>query len=237
MAKTLIYVVEDDESIRVLLSMALKSAGYSVQEFASADDMLTALNKTIPDAMLLDVMMDGTDGISAMRIIRSTDKFNGLPVMMLTARDTETDKVIGLDAGADDYMTKPFGVLELCARVRALLRRGQSNTSKQNDKPILISTNLKMDLSLHEAYIDEKLIELTFKEFELLRVLMQAAPSAMSREALLQEVWGFDFVGETRTLDMHIGTLRAKLGEDASAPTYIKTVRGVGYRFLGEITQ
>ncbi|MEG1477339.1 MAG: response regulator transcription factor [Oscillospiraceae bacterium] len=228
-----IFVVEDDDSIRLLLEMALKSAGYKVCAFTNADDALCAMGKEPPDAALLDIMMDGTDGVTAMRIIRADAKLAALPVMMLTARDTETDKVLGLDAGADDYMTKPFSVLELCARVRALLRRG----TDKKEKPIasLDSGALQLAVNLHEAYLDGALLELTYKEYELLSVLMQNAPRAISREELLQTVWGYDFIGETRTLDMHIGTLRSKLMEDAAAPRFIKTVRGVGYRFLGEV--
>lgn len=228
-----IFIVEDDDSIRLLLSMALKNAGYAVTEFISADLALEYLNKDIPDAILLDIMMDGTDGISALRKIRATAKTAALPVMMLTARDGETDKVIGLDAGADDYMTKPFGVLELCARVRALLRRGAGKADVE--AMVLASEDLRLDLATFEASIGDKALDLTHKELALLKVLMQAAPAACSREALLQQVWGYDFIGETRTLDMHIGTLRAKLCEDVQNPRFIKTVRGVGYRFKQEV--
>lgn len=229
-----IFIVEDDDSIRLLLSMALKNAGYAVTEFENADMALERLNTEIPDAMLLDIMMDGTDGITALRKIRASAKTAALPVMMLTARDGETDKVIGLDAGAEDYMTKPFGVLELCARVRALLRRSQpkADTAPQ----ILKSQDLIIDLSTFEATLSGETVDLTHKEFALLTALMQAAPAALSREELLQKVWGYDFIGETRTLDMHIGTLRSKLLEDVQNPRFIKTVRGVGYRFKQEIT-
>ena len=213
-----IFVVEDDESIRMLLEVALRSSGYTVSAFPNAADALAEMENTVPDAAVLDIMLDGMDGITALKLMRANARLAGVPVMMLTAKDSENDKIIGLDAGADDYMTKPFSVLELCARVRALLRRG-----------------LKLDLAVREATRDGALLELTYKEFELLRELMENAPGAMSRDELLQSVWGYDFIGETRTLDMHIGTLRHKLGDESTAPRYIKTVRGVGYRFLGEV--
>lgn len=229
-----IFIVEDDYSIRLLLSMALKNAGYAVTEFENADLALLHLNTDIPDAMLLDIMMDGTDGVTALQKIRANDNTKQLPVMMLTARDGETDKVIGLDAGADDYMTKPFGVLELCARVRALLRRNQPKSG--SELQVLKSQDLNIDLSTFEVTLAGNPIDLTNKEFTLLKVLMQASPAALSREELLQKVWGYDFIGETRTLDMHIGTLRSKLLEDVQNPRFIKTVRGVGYRFKQETT-
>ena len=233
-----IYVIEDDESIRMLLEMALRSAGYTVRAVTNADLALAAMREGTPDAMpnavLLDIMMDGTDGVSAMRIIRADAALRDLPVMMLTARDTETDKVLGLDAGADDYMTKPFSVLELCARVRALLRR---STKTEGELLALEAGGLRLALDVRETTLDGESLELTYKEFALLRELMQCAPRALDREALLRAVWGYEFIGETRTLDMHIGTLRAKLREDAAAPRFIKTVRGVGYRFICEVSE
>ncbi|MEG0340310.1 MAG: response regulator transcription factor [Oscillospiraceae bacterium] len=234
-AKAKICVVEDDNSIRLLLEMSLKSAGYEVMAFNNADDALAQMKINCPDAALLDVMMEGIDGIEAMRIIRSDKALENMPVMMLTAKDSETDKVTGLDAGADDYMTKPFSVLELCARVRALLRRVRDTDETSKAAKCIMSEDLSVDLSTREATLKGEVIDLTYKEFELLTTLMQNAPRALSRDELLQLVWGFDFVGETRTLDMHIGTLRAKLGEDTAKPKYIKTVRGVGYRFTCEV--
>ena len=199
-----IFVVEDDESIRMLLEVALRSSGYTVSAFPNAADALAEMENTVPDAAVLDIMLDGMDGITALKLMRANARLAGVPVMMLTAKDSENDKIIGLDAGADDYMTKPF-------------------------------SGLKLDLAVREATRDGALLELTYKEFELLRELMENAPGAMSRDELLQSVWGYDFIGETRTLDMHIGTLRHKLGDESTAPRYIKTVRGVGYRFLGEV--
>ena len=194
-----IFVVEDDESIRMLLEVALRSSGYTVSAFPNAADALAEMENTVPDAAVLDIMLDGMDGITALKLMRANARLAGVPVMMLTAKDSENDKIIGLDAGADDYMTKPFSVLELCARVRALLRRGGAAPAPKKGG-VLKSSGLKLDLAVREATRD-----------------------------------GYDFIGETRTLDMHIGTLRHKLGDESTAPRYIKTVRGVGYRFLGEV--
>jgi two-component system alkaline phosphatase synthesis response regulator PhoP len=237
MAKTpCVFVVEDDNSIRMLLELALRSAGYDAKAFSGAEEALDAMQSTVPDAVLLDIMLEGMDGITALRRIRADERLARVPVMMLTAKDTESDKVLGLDAGADDYMTKPFSVLELSARVRALLRRGGANDAAPKGN-YLCADDLRLDLSAREATLHGVPLELTYKEFELLCCLMRSAPGAISREALLQSVWGYDFIGESRTLDMHIGTLRAKLGDDSSAPRYIKTVRGVGYRFLPAVEE
>ena len=200
-----IFVVEDDESIRMLLEVALRSSGYTVSAFPNAADALAEMENTVPDAAVLDIMLDGMDGITALKLMRANARLAGVPVMMLTAKDSENDKIIGGAAPAP----KKGGVLK--------------------------SGGLKLDLAVREATRDGVLLELTYKEFELLRELMENAPGAMSRDELLQSVWGYDFIGETRTLDMHIGTLRHKLGDESTAPRYIKTVRGVGYRFLGEV--
>lgn len=227
-----VFVVEDDDSIRKLLEVALGAKEYRVMSFENAVDALAAMADTLPDAVVMDIMMEGIDGITALKLMRDNTRLRAVPVMMLTAKDTEADKVNGLDAGADDYLTKPFGILELCARVRALLRR---SAGARPAVGVLQSGGLSLNLSTREASLDGRALELTNKEFDLLRELMQRAPAAVEREALLQSVWGYDFVGETRTLDMHVGTLRAKLADDSAAPRFIKTVRGVGYRFLGEV--
>ena len=172
-------------------------------------------------------MLPDIDGIEAVKRIRKNPAFADLPIMMLTAKDSELDKVIGLDAGADDYLTKPFGILELKARVQALLRR----TSRSRRPAVLTGKDLRLNCDTRDVYRGEERIELTFKEFELLKLLMENTDRVMSRAELLNLVWGIDFEGETRTLDMHIRTLRQKLGDDAENPRYIHTVRGVGYRF------
>lgn len=229
--QALIYIVEDDDSIRALLEAALRAAGYETRGFCGAQPALDALQSEMPNAMLLDIMMQGMDGLTALLKLRQDPATAALPVMMLTARDTETDKVLGLDAGADDYMTKPFGVLELCARVRALLRRGGART-EQAGNGLLRAGELELDQNRREVRLAGETVELTLKEFELLRVLMTNSECVVERETLLQQVWGYEYVGETRTLDMHIGTLRHKLGDDGPERKYIKTVRGVGYRFM-----
>ncbi|MEF9969445.1 MAG: response regulator transcription factor [Ruthenibacterium sp.] len=231
-----ILVVEDDESIRMLLEVSLRASGFAPLCFESATEALKSMEtqSNVPDAAVLDIMLEGMDGITLLKLMRAHAKLAAIPIMMLTAKDAETDKIAGLDAGADDYMTKPFSVLELCARVRALLRRGGFEQT-QKKTGALQSGTLRVDLAAHEATLNDTALELTYKEFELLQTLMTHAPGALTREELLQSVWGYDFVGETRTLDMHIGTLRAKLCDDSAAPRFIKTVRGVGYRFLGAV--
>ena len=174
-----IFVVEDDESIRMLLEVALRSSGYTVSAFPNAADALAEMENTVPDAAVLDIMLDGMDGITALKLMRANARLAGVPVMMLTAKDSENDKIIGLDAGADDYMTKPFSVLELCARVRALLRRGGAAPAPKKGG-VLKSGGLKLDLAVREATRDGALLELTYKEFELLRELMENAPGAMN---------------------------------------------------------
>lgn len=232
--ETVIFIVEDDENIRVLLEAALRASGFQTRCFEGAEPALLEAVQKCPDAMLLDIMMKGMDGITALQMIRQNPTMRSLPVMMLTAKDTESDKVLGLDAGADDYMTKPFSVLELCARVRALVRRGTGSepVPDTTSGKCLCAEGLKVNCDLREVTLNDAPVELTLKEFELLRVLMENCQRVVDREQLLQQVWGYEFAGETRTLDMHIGTLRHKLGDDEPERKYIKTVRGVGYRFL-----
>lgn len=225
-----IYLIEDDENIRTLLLAAMRASGFTAYAFESAPPALAAMHTDKPDAAVFDIMLEGMDGIEVLRQVRADPSLCQTPVMMLTAKDTELDKVTGLDAGADDYMTKPFSVLELCARMRALLRRGGHGQAET----VYRCGSLRLDEGVHEASLDGRRLELTLKEFELLRELMRQKGRTIPREELLQRVWGYAYVGETRTLDMHIGTLRHKLGDDAEKSRYIKTVRGVGYRFTGE---
>lgn len=226
-----IFVVEDDDSIRMLLEAALHSQGYEVEGFFDGASMLKRLEQQKPDLAILDIMLEGIDGISILKLMRQSPQLSRIPVMMLTAKSTETDKITGLDSGADDYMTKPFSVLELCARVRALLRRsGEAGGQSQG---IVEGGDIKINKDTREAFVCGKSADLTFKEFELLRMLMENRNRAVSREELLEKIWGIDFCGETRTLDIHVGTLRHKLKELGGDRTYIKTVRGVGYRFTG----
>lgn len=228
-----IVIVEDDESIRRLLEVALKSHGYEPASFSNAAAALAQMNRESPDLAIFDIMMEGMDGIEAVKHMRSNNKLRTVPVIMLTAKDTELDKIVGLDAGADDYMTKPFSILELCARVRAQLRRTADSEKNDEFTSIFESDGLCLNMAMREVTLSGNSIELTFKEFELLKALMENQDRALSRTELLQRIWGEDYYGETRTLDIHIGTLRQKLGDTAENSRYIKTVRGIGYRFVG----
>lgn len=221
---TLIYVVDDEENIRELISCALRSFGYAVESFETAEEMLEACLEKLPDLILLDVMLPGLSGTDALKKLKAIPSTAAVPVILITAKSAETDKVFGLDSGADDYITKPFGVLELSARVRAALRR--------KDRPALgplVHGGLCLDVEKHEVTKEGERVELTLKEFQLLKLLLENEGRVVPREELLGRVWGFDFEGESRTLDMHIKTLRKKLSDSAEHPTYITTVRGVGY--------
>jgi two-component system alkaline phosphatase synthesis response regulator PhoP len=229
-----IIIAEDDESIRRLLEVALAGHGYTPVGFGSAEDALKEMERTPPDLAIFDIMMEGLDGIEALHRMRGTEALRHIPVIMLTARDTEIDKVVGLDAGADDYITKPFSILELCARVRANLRRAPGQKEPETTHHAYSCGALTLNSATREARLAEMPLELTFKEFELLKLLMEHQNRALTRDELLRKVWGDDYCGETRTLDIHIATLRGKLRDLAPAAQYIKTVRGVGYRFLEE---
>ena len=223
----LIYIIEDDESIRELLKFSLTSFSYRVETFKTAEEGLEAIRRSLPDMAIFDLMLPGMDGITAIRLLREAPGTRQLPIMVLTAKDTEADKVIGLDSGADDYLTKPFGVLELGARIRSLFRRAVPAAPR-----VLTAGSLTLDRSTHEARKNGALLELTRKEFALLALLMEASPNVICRDELLERIWGYDYIGNTRTLDMHIRTLRQKLGDAAGHPHYIQTVRGIGYRLL-----
>lgn len=225
-----IVIVEDDDSIRRLLEVALKSNGYDAVSFDNAVDALADMTKTTPRLVTMDIMMEGLDGIEALKIMRSSPALKSVPVILLTAKDQEIDKISGLDAGADDYVTKPFSILELCARVRARLRAAGDGDSA----PVYESGALRLDPDTREVWADGRPVELTFKEFELLKFFMEHPNKSIPRKLLLDRVWGDDYVGETRTLDIHIGTLRQKIGDSPENSRYIKTVRGVGYRFVGQ---
>lgn len=228
-----IYITEDDDSIRELVTVALSAYSYEVESFVSAEDCLAATEKQVPDIFLFDIMLPGMDGVQAVKILRENEQTKNTPILMLTAKSAEIDKVFGLENGADDYLTKPFGIMELAARIKALLRRsGRSTSDSVSDK--ITAGGITVNTSLREVSRDGRAIELTLKEYELLLYLLKNRARVVSREELLTKVWGIDFVGETRTLDMHIGTLRKKLSDDAENAHLIKTVRGVGYRFIGE---
>ena len=224
---SLIYVVEDDTNISEIESFALKNVGYDVESFGTAEAFYKALKNRRPDLILLDIMLSDEDGLSIVTNIRKNVSIKDVPVIMITAKSSEIDKVKGLDAGADDYMTKPFGVMELISRVKALLRRYGS--AKIQEKVLALGI-VTLDKEKHSVLVSGSPVELTFKEFELLRLLLTNAGIVTTRDNILEKVWGTDFEGESRTLDMHIKTLRQKLG---NAGGMIKTVRNVGY-FMSE---
>lgn len=218
-----IYVVEDDKNIREIESFALKNTGYQVEDFECAKDFYERIGQMLPNLIVLDVMLPDEDGLSIVKKLRETSATKQIPIIMVTAKTTELDKVKGLDMGADDYMTKPFGVMELISRVKALLRR---SGTKDNEEKVLVLGNVTLDRERHTVSVDGTVCELTYKEYELLNLLMLNAGIVTTREVILDRVWGTDFEGESRTLDMHIKTLRQKLREGGSM---IKTVRNVGY--------
>ena len=226
--KKLAFVVEDDENIREIIRCALESCSLRVSGFEDAVEMFGELGRQLPDIILLDLMLPRMDGLDALKKLKTDVRSAHIPVLILTAKSSETDKVAGLDLGADDYMTKPFGVLELMARVRAALRRSSAAGGNQ---PVCEARGLRLDSARREVTRNGKKIELTLKEFELLRLLMCNADRVMARDEILDSVWGYGYSGETRTLDMHIRSLRQKLGDSAGDGGYIKTVRGVGYQF------
>ena len=227
----MIWCVEDDAGIREIELYALNSTGLGARGFEDGAAFWEALQTETPELVLLDVMLPGEDGVSLLRRMKASPNFRDIPVVMATARGAEYDKIQSLDLGADDYLVKPFGVMEMVSRVKAVLRRCRP----QETGHVLSAGGISLDPERRTVTVEGQRVQLTYKEFELLRELMENAPGAMSRDELLQSVWGYDFIGETRTLDMHIGTLRHKLGDESTAPRYIKTVRGVGYRFLGEV--
>ena len=223
----MIYYVEDDDNIRGLTLYALKQQGIEAEGVSCDSEFKAAVARRVPDAVLLDIMLPDTDGLEIMRRLRADSETATVPIMMLTAKDTELDKVVALDGGADDYLTKPFSLMELTSRCRALLRRG-GMTKKVSDT--LSSQGITLSPSRREVAVDGNEIKLTLREFDLLEYLMRKPGIVFSREALLQSVWGWDFDGGSRTVDVHVQTLRQKLGDHASC---IETVRGVGYRFAG----
>lgn len=218
-----IYIVEDDKNIREIEMFALKNSGYVVEEFENAKSFFSRSVEKVPDLVLLDIMLPDMDGLEIVKKLRRRPDTVRVPIILVTAKTTELDKVKGLDIGADDYLTKPFGVMELISRVKALLRRSRA---LQDDKQLVLG-DITLDSERREVHVGGELCELTFKEFELLKLLMVNAGIVLHRDTIMSDVWGTDYEGESRTLDMHIKTLRQKLGE---AGNMIKTVRNVGYK-------
>ena len=217
----LIYIVEDDSSIREIETIALKNSNYMVCAFEKAKDFYKKLDEITPDLVLLDIMLPDENGYDILKKLRNNPATKRLPIIMVTAKTTEMDMIRGLDEGAVDYIKKPFSIMELITRVKALLRRTETSEPK-----LLQLGNLMIDHERHLVFVDDKQLELTFKEYELLRYLMTNPSVVLSREAIMRQVWGVEFEGESRTVDMHIKTLRQKLGEAGSR---IRTVRNVGY--------
>lgn len=220
----MIFCVEDDAGIRDLMIYTLNASGFRAVGFENAKEFYAALADDTPELIMLDIMLPGEDGISILKRLKADARTADIPVIMATAKGNEYDKVIGLDLGADDYLAKPFGMMEMASRVRAVLRRSGRAAEKQK---LIRVGGLEMNLGEHIVTADGIRIQLTLKEFELLRTFMTNPGRAFTRERLLSSVWCEDFLGETRTVDVHVGTLRQKLG---SCGKYIRTVRGVGYR-------
>lgn len=221
----MIFCVEDDAGIRDLMIYTLNASGFQALGFGSAKELYAALADSVPELVMLDIMLPGEDGISILKRLKADPRTADVPVIMATAKGNEYDKVIGLDLGADDYLAKPFGMMEMASRVRAVLRR--SGRSSEKKAQLICIGGLEMNLSEHTVTADGRRVQLTLKEYELLHTFMTNPGRAFTREQLLSSVWCEDFMGETRTVDVHVGTLRQKLGKCGA---YIRTVRGVGYR-------
>lgn len=219
----LIYIVEDDTAIKELESYALINSEFSVEGFERGKELFDALTIKIPALILLDIMLPDEDGIHILKKIRSTMAYRDIPVIMVTAKTTEIDAVKGLDMGADDYITKPFGVMELVSRVKAVLRR----TQKAEHQQILIYKNIVIDEAQHKVFVDDEEIELTYKEYEVLKLLIINKGIVLTRDKIMESIWGYDFEQGNRTVDVHIQSLRKKI---KSAGVHIKTIRNVGYK-------
>jgi two-component system alkaline phosphatase synthesis response regulator PhoP len=224
--KQRIYSVEDDPNISHIIHIALDNSGYDIHSFPDAKSIFLEMENNVPDLILLDIMLPDFDGIEILKKLKEHPVYQNIPVMIISAKSSELDKVIGLDCGADDYLQKPFGVLELISRVKALLRR-----SKKEDNGIVLSAGeLTLDLTEHQCFYRNELISLTTKEFQLVKLLMQNLNKTVTREDIFKTVWGYDFLGETRTLDVHVKEVRQKFTKIGMNEDVIQTIRGVGYK-------
>lgn len=221
---TLIFCVEDDKNIRELITYTLKTIGLDASGFCDAKELFNELESSVPKMFLLDIMLPDVDGIEILKKLKNNEKTKNIPVIMITAKGSEIDKVTGLDLGADDYISKPFGMMEMVSRVKAVLRRCEKNQPKHNT---ISHKNLLLDTQKHTVKVDDKLINLSFKEYEVLKLLLENKGLVLTRDQILNNIWGYDYDGENRTVDVHIRTLRQKLGEQNDI---IKTIRNVGYK-------
>lgn len=229
----LVYITDDEPSIRKLTSLALKDHGFQTQEFSGGADLLKAVQKRIPDAIILDWMMPQLDGLTVCGRLKLDKTTKTVPVLLLTARNEEVDCVLGLEMGADDYITKPFSLKELCARVKAVIRRKEySNVSPSED--IITCGDISVNLARRTITKKGELVDLTMKEFDLLTTLMRSKGRVLTRGQLMETVWDVEYCGDARTVDVHIRYLRQKVEDEPDKPHYIRTVRGVGYRFASE---
>ncbi len=220
----MIYCVDDEKAIRDLMVYTLKASGFEAQGFESAPEFWNAIKTVRPELVILDVMLPGEDGLAVLARLRSSPAYADIPVIMATARDSEYDKVTGLDSGADDYLAKPFGMMEMVSHIKAVLRRSGSKASA-----VVSFENITLDAGKHVVSVEGKPVTLTLKEFELLRLFMNNPGQVLTRETIMANIWGVDFMGETRTVDVHIGTLRTKLEKSGDL---IRTVRGLGYKMV-----
>ncbi|MFV0401469.1 MAG: winged helix-turn-helix domain-containing protein [Oscillospiraceae bacterium] len=228
----MIFVVEDDANIQALISSTLRAGGYESRILGDAEAFYRALEEEIPSLLLLDIMLPGESGLDILRRVRAKAEYQALPVLLLTAKSEELDKVAGLDAGADDYITKPFSVLELLSRIRAALRR--TELLRQAGEHVLPYKDLEIDTGSKEVRKAGEAIPFTYKEYELFLMLYRNRGMVLSREQLLSGIWGYDYDGGSRTVDVHVNSLRQKLGDSAENPRYIATLRGHGYKLLKE---
>lgn len=229
----LVYVTDDEPNICKLVAFGLKDEGFETATFTDGNSLLEAIQKRKPDAIILDWMMPPLDGLTICRSLRSEEDTKYIPILLLTARGAEVDKVLGLEMGADDYIVKPFGVKEVCARVRAVLRRTENQVAPQQEEKIK-GGDITVDIVSHTVTKGDKSIELTAKEFDLLVMLMRNSGRVLTRDTLLDRVWGVEYFGDTRTVDVHVRYLRQKIEDNPDTPQLLQTVRGVGYKFVGE---
>jgi two-component system alkaline phosphatase synthesis response regulator PhoP len=224
----MIFYVEDDQEIKELVLYTLKASGFDAKGFTNGEEFFKEANSTKPELILLDIMLPGEDGLSILKRLKSDNNLKDIPVIMATAKGSEYDKVLGLETGADDYLVKPFGMMEMVARIKALLRRSSLGNEK---KTVLSNGAIIMDDDRHLVSVNGKYIQLTLKEYDLLKLFLSDVEHVFTRESLLEIIWGMDFIGESRTIDVHVGTLRTKLGKQGNL---IETIRGVGYKMRKE---